>query len=234
VVAVCVGGFFCALSVFAIVAVYIPSFISNVLQFRAGMIAGLNDSEFELYRRNTDQATSVFGTAFWGQVFTAGFAFFVPGAFGFFLVWSKTRTFVTGFVAQLIGIAVTLGVKMLVLVLLRRFLMVVFYRKKIALSNIVFVLLECWNIALSTGFLVARAGLIFGVAIFYLGRIDTPFLAPGVGQFGKVSLDKVGSVLKLLIRFFSLTIAGANLCFSRFLQAPICYRKDLLLHEAHR
>jgi hypothetical protein len=194
--AVCVGGFFCALSVFMIVAIYIPSFISNVLQFRAGMISSLNDSDFELYRRNVDQATSVFGMAFWGQLFTAAFAFAVPGLLGFLLVWSETRDFVTGFVAQLIGIAVTLGAKMLVLVLLRRFLMVVFYRKKIALTNIVFVFLECWNIALSTGFLVVRTCLIFGVAIFYLGRIDTPFLAPGVGQFGKVSLDKVSPVVQ--------------------------------------
>lgn len=158
------------------------------------MIASISDSKFELYRRKTDEATSVFGMAFWGQVFTAGFAFFVPAVIGFFMVWSETRAYVTGFIAQLIGIAVTLGAKLLVLILLRRFLMVAFYRKKIALSNIVFVLLECWNIALSTGFLVARASLIFGVAIFYLGRIDTPFLATGVGQFGNIVLDKVSSI----------------------------------------
>ena len=42
--------------------------------------------------------------------------------------------------------------------------------------------------------------------IFYLARIDTPFLAPGVGRVGPVELD------------------GYALAF----------RKDLLLHDAHR
>lgn len=176
-----------------IVMIYIPSFISNVLQFRVGLIATIHDKDFEIYRRNLDHTTTVFGTAFWGQVFTAGFAFFIPGVLGFFLVWSQTRNFVTGFVAQLIGISVTLLVKVLVLMILRSYLMVVFYRKKVALSNLIFVLLECWNIALSTGFMVARATLVFCIAIFYLGRVDTPFLAQGVGKFGNYSLDKVSA-----------------------------------------
>lgn len=73
-----------------------------------------------------------------------------------------------------------------------------------ALSNLIFVLLECWNIALSTGFMVARATLVFCIAIFYLGRVDTPFLAQGVGKFGNYSLDKVSGCdvdARLLVRY---------------------------------
>lgn len=44
------------------------------------------------------------------------------------------------------------------------------------------------------------------VACFYVGRIDTPCLAPGVGCVGGSSLDA----------------------------APDAFRKDLLIHEAHR
>ena len=43
-------------------------------------------------------------------------------------------------------------------------------------------------------------------AALFIARIDTPFLAPGVGRIGKIELDSY----------------------------PISYRKDLLLHEAHR
>lgn len=197
------GAFFAILSILNIVACYIPSFVSNVLQFRSGAIPSLHDKTFGRYRKNVDTVTSVFGTAFWGQLFTAGFAFVIPGLISFFLVWSKTRSFVTGFIAQLIGIGVTMMLRLVVLVLLRKFLLAVYYRKKVGVTNCIFVLLECWNIALSSGFLVVRSAVIFLIAIFYVGRIDTPFLAPGVGEIGSFILDS----------------------------SPVSYRKDLLAHE---
>lgn len=109
----------------------------------------------------------------------------------------------TGFIAQLIGIGVTMMLRLVVLVLLRKFLLAVYYRKKVGVTNCIFVLLECWNIALSSGFLVVRSAVIFLIAIFYIGRIDTPFLAPGVGEIGDLVLDS----------------------------SPVSYRKDLLSHE---
>jgi hypothetical protein len=68
------------------------------------------------------------------------------------------------------------------------------------------VVLECWNLGLSPGFITARAGQILLLSIIYVGRMDTDFLAKGVATFGPVSLDT-----------YSLT-----------------FRKDLLVHEAHR
>ena len=44
------------------------------------------------------------------------------------------------------------------------------------------------------------------VAAFYVGRIDTPLFAPGVGQVGPIHIDG----------------------------HPLQYRKDLVLHDAHR
>jgi hypothetical protein len=44
------------------------------------------------------------------------------------------------------------------------------------------------------------------VSAFYVGRLDTPLFAPGVGCFGPIVLDS----------------------------HPIEFRKDLLIHEAHR
>jgi hypothetical protein len=107
------GAFFGFAGVIMIVLVYIPSFISNVLQFRAGLISSPYDSRFELYRKNTDTTTAVFGTAFWDDAFTAFFGLLIPGGVAFLLVWSQTRSFVTGIVAQLIGIVVTMSVKIL-------------------------------------------------------------------------------------------------------------------------
>jgi hypothetical protein len=47
---------------------------------------------------------------------------------------------------------------------------------------------------------------IMAVSAFYVGRLDTPLFAPGVGCFGPIVLDS----------------------------HPIEFRKDLLIHEAHR
>ena len=54
--------------------------------------------------------------------------------------------------------------------------------------------------------MTARTVKLLVVTFFYLGRIDTPMLAPGVGQIGPTNLDP----------------------------APNAFRKDLLVHEAHR
>lgn len=69
-----------------------------------------------------------------------------------------------------------------------------------------FTVLEVWHIALTLGFVFIRSIKLILISILYVARIDTPFLARGVGRFGPVDLDSVA----------------------------ICFAKDLLIHEAHR
>lgn len=69
-----------------------------------------------------------------------------------------------------------------------------------------FTVLEVWNIALTLGFVFIRSIKLILISILYIARIDTPFLATGVGRFGPVELDSVS----------------------------IAFEKDLLIHEAHR
>ena len=69
-----------------------------------------------------------------------------------------------------------------------------------------FTVLEVWNIALTLGFVFIRSIKLILVSILYIARIDTPFLATGVGRFGPIELDSVS----------------------------VAFEKDLLIHEAHR
>jgi hypothetical protein len=69
-----------------------------------------------------------------------------------------------------------------------------------------FTILEVWNIALTLGFVFIRSVKLIVISVFYIARIDTPFLARGVGRFGPVELDSVA----------------------------ISFVKDILIHEAHR
>jgi len=66
-------------------------------------------------------------------------------------------------------------------------------------------MLESWNLGLSTAFIIVRCFKLFWLLVFYIGRIDVQFLAPGVGRlFGSVDVDAY----------------------------PLAFRKDILIHEA--
>ncbi|KAG7348536.1 hypothetical protein IV203_017241 [Nitzschia inconspicua] len=209
-VAIGVGFFVSFFSIVIATFNYIPSFIMNVMKFRYGVIGSLEDVEFQRYKEGPDHPTLVFGIVFWSQLFTASISFVVAGLIAFFIVWSMSSSFVLFIAAQLIGISVTLIPKIVGILAFRGYAFAGYYRKKVAFANVIFVLLECWNIAITVGFLMVRTVTLFLLAIFYIGRIDTPFLAEEVDKFDFMSdaayLDR----------------------------APVYYRKDLLLHEAHR
>jgi hypothetical protein len=81
-----------------------------------------------------------------------------------------------------------------------------FYRKRPLSANISLLALEWANFTLSVGFVFLRVIKLILAAGLFIGRIDTPFLAPRVGKFGNFELDNY----------------------------PTIYLKDLLSHEAHR
>ena len=108
--------------------------------------------------------------------------------------------------AQLIGVSITVVIKLAVLYCLRRKLFAGFYRKSPAQANCFLVVIECWNLALTILSMLQRLIKVTVVAAFNVGRLDTPILAKGIGNIGPVQLDDY----------------------------PIHFRRDLLIHEAHR
>ena len=81
-----------------------------------------------------------------------------------------------------------------------------FYRKNPFLANITSVAYECWHLAIMGSFALIRAVKLVVVIILYLGRLDRPILADGIGDFGLVVMDYY----------------------------PIIFKQDLLSLEAHR
>lgn len=81
-----------------------------------------------------------------------------------------------------------------------------FYRRRLAAVNMTNLVLECATFAISAGFVVVRMIKLLLTAALYVGRIDTFFLAPGVGRAGNVELDNY----------------------------PRIFLKEILSHEAHR
>jgi hypothetical protein len=118
----------------------------------------------------------------------------------------NTRSYVVVVLAQVSGIVVTLIVKMTVMILLRQKLFAAFYRKRPGAANIMLTVLECWNVGLSTLYMITRSVVLILITALFIARIDTPMLAPGVGQIGPILLDG----------------------------GPFAFCKDLLIHDAHR
>jgi hypothetical protein len=175
------GGIIAIIACLSTVTRYLPSAVTSVLAFRCGVYSSLRDnSRFHV----------LFGSAVWGLVFSGGliWAFISLVAFGF--AWETTRDFLLIFLAQIIGILVTLLIKIVAMQLLRRTWYGGFYRKHPAGANIFMVFIECWNIALSSGYILARSLKFIILSILYIARVDTPFLSHGVGWLiGNIPLD---------------------------------------------
>jgi hypothetical protein len=86
------------------------------------------------------------------------------------------------------GFVIILLLRMSVLLVLRRTFFSALFRKNPGAANVMFTILEVWSIALTLGFVFIRSVKLILISVFYVARIDTPFLARGVGRFGPVEL----------------------------------------------
>lgn len=107
--------------------------------------------------------------------------------------------------AGLIGLVITLSLKMLLVHFgLRNTVFRAFYRRKPAQGNIISLILEVANIGYAVGTALGRSLKLVLISALYIGRLDTPLLADGVG---------LGPLRDTY---------------------PTIFRKDILAHESHR
>lgn len=193
----------------SLVVVYIPSVTSTTLQFRSGVIPFFRDgSSFEMYRSRLDLITILLGSMFWSSLYASALLGILVGFVLFLFLWQvrtervgsvsgvratfshdvsclllfqATRTFFVNLLAVLIALICTISIKILISVFLLRKVYVAFYRKKVNQANVVSLALECIMVGFAIGTALARAIKLVLIAVLYIGRIDMPLLAPGVG-----------------------------------------------------
>ncbi|KAI2493588.1 hypothetical protein MHU86_20946 [Fragilaria crotonensis] len=199
----CVTAFLAAAS---LALVWIPSSVSTIQQFRCGNIGSLRCRFFPTYRFAPDVTTILLGSTFWGTLYTSLSVLIMVGSITFLLVWSVTRSLVIKWLATIIAILLTLFFKILLLTFVRKFIFVGFFRKNPIGGNVLMLALECWSLGLTLGTMFFRTMKLLLVTSFYIGRLDTPLFAPGVGMIGPLIVDGY----------------------------PVQFRKGLLLHDAHR
>mmetsp|Transcript_22716 Transcript_22716/g.46637 ORF Transcript_22716/g.46637 Transcript_22716/m.46637 type:complete len:656 (+) Transcript_22716:299-2266(+) len=132
-------GFFAATN---LALTLLPSTIRTVLQFRYGCIGSLNDKVFLDYRLAVEQQSLIFGSIFWGALYTSILVAFFFGGVLLFLMHPITSTAALALLASLLGISITALFKIGILLCFRSYFYAAFYRKKPAHANFVGIMLE--------------------------------------------------------------------------------------------
>lgn len=176
-----------------------------MLKFRSGVLESLNGEEnFQRLRDGPSSVTTLLGSALWGAACTGLFCWLFVFGLVFLSVWSETRETALQIYALLLGLLAIFLLRLLVERVFRDLYNPSFYRKHPAAVNTINMVLECWNLAISILTMAGRAIKVSFVTLLYIGRIDTPLFAPGVGTIGPLVLDS----------------------------EHLIFKKDLLIHEA--
>lgn len=146
------------------------------------------------YRNGTlNKATTAFSTAVWGILVTGTAVAVVSGAVLFFFIWAETSYWAFALLGQIFGLGLSLVIRFIIIKGFEKFLIgnVGVYRRKVWLSNVLAIILEIWNAAgIGVGFVAARAVVIIALTTVFLGRVDSPVLAPNVMRILGQTLDR--------------------------------------------
>lgn len=135
-IAVTAGAVAAILATTALAIIWIPSSVSTIMQFRSGVIGSLHDNGFKSLRVAPDLTTALFGSAFWGALYMSGILFALIGLLTLLLVWHVTRSVVLILISQIVGIAVTMAARIIILLFVRKSLFVGLFKKKPLGGNI--------------------------------------------------------------------------------------------------
>lgn len=187
-------------------ATYIPSVVNTIFKLRCGQIPTLRDPMYVRYRFAPDQVSILTGSLFWGALVSSLVVGGVFGLVAFFFLWQATAYYAQRFLALVVGLLLVSVLRILFLQSQRRRLYKSFYRERPGAANLLLLGLEWANFSLTAGYIFARMIKLLLCAGACIGRIDTPFLAPGIGRIGPLELDVY----------------------------PMVHMKDILSHEVRR
>jgi hypothetical protein len=187
----------------------IPSIATTVLKLRTGLLIDLmHDRQHSYFRRAPDQVAYLRGSMFWGSLASSIIMGLIFAVIIFLFVWQNTASVAQMVVATIVGMLIVLGIQLLYVSCTRVFTTQAFYRKRPRQANINLLFRECAYFALTIGYTFLRVAKIIFTTIVFVGRVDVPFLSPGIGEIEPLNYKIDGM--------------------------PYVFILDVMIHEAHR
>lgn len=193
---------------FLISLTVLPSATETTFKFRGGLIPFVDYKNVLTLRIAPDQTAYLRGVMFWGVIFASISMGCMVGLFVFLVLWQITTVLVQQLTVAILGAIIALAIHKLFVKSCRYRTSKAYYRFRPAGNNIAILARECGLTAATQGYVAIRIFKLLLMTIFYIGRLDTPFLYEGVGEIER--------------------------CGFRFDNEPYVFRMDILQHEAHR
>jgi hypothetical protein len=152
------------------------------------------NQDFNKYRCAPDQVSLITGSMFWGSLLGSFLVGSFVGLLLFLCLWQATVFYMARLIALLIGVLAVAVIRISILSICRCKMYRAFYRERPFSANVSLLALEWANFSLSVGFILVRMIKLVISACMFIGRIDTPFLAPKVGQIGPIELDNYPTI----------------------------------------
>lgn len=143
-----VGAIPAFLGAFNTAFVYIPSAVASVFRFRTGVFGTLKERTFLQNRYALDTVNLLFGASFWAPIASGLSIWLVIFVIVFLLSWKHPEysILVNRVVADLIGVTVTLVVKIIILQSIRWNCYGGFFRRRPLVINLINTVDEAWNL----------------------------------------------------------------------------------------
>lgn len=203
-----IGTIVAFITALSIASMTIPSITTTTLKLRSGVIDLLRNPRKHGLRKAPDQVTFLQGAMFWGILFSAGLMGFVFAFLLFLLLWQSTASITQQTIAMILGLVVVVLLQVGSAKLCRTFLAEAYYRKRPKSANVILLTRECAFFGLTIFTALVRVVKLIVTSIFFVGRMDVPFLAPGVAE----------------LEYFGVYLDNH----------PQIFLMDILQHEAHR